>query len=60
MLKGTMNVLENQESKNLIWRTGGKIYYSKGVTDPDYCVLQFTAKTGRYYSDFHSTDFSLE
>lgn len=22
--------------------------YKKGVTDPDYCVLKFTAKSGRY------------
>jgi hypothetical protein len=34
--------------------------YSGGVTDPDYCVLRFTATAGRYYSNFKSEDFSIE
>ena len=25
------------------------MFCKKDVTDPDYCVLKFTAKTGRYY-----------
>jgi len=31
-----------------------------GVTDPDYCVLRFTAEIGRYYSNFKSEDFVVE
>jgi general stress protein 26 len=31
----------------------------QGVTDPDYCVLKFTARSGRYYSNFKSEDFDL-
>lgn len=50
MLKGTMEVLEDAASKELIWRDGDTLYYPLGVTDPDYCVLRFTAQTGRYYS----------
>jgi general stress protein 26 len=57
MLKGKMEVLEDAESKEAIWRDGDTTYYPKGVTDPDYCVLKFTAKTGRYYSNFSSEDF---
>ncbi|MCL2281591.1 MAG: pyridoxamine 5'-phosphate oxidase family protein [Dehalococcoidia bacterium] len=57
MLKGTMEVLEDSESKEMIWREGDTMYYSKGVTDPDYCVLKFTAQSGRYYSNFRSEDF---
>jgi general stress protein 26 len=57
MLKGTMEVLEDSASKELIWRKGDTLYYPLGVTDPDYCVLRFTAQTGRYYSNFHSEDF---
>lgn len=30
-----------------------------GVTDPDYCVLRFTADSGRFYSNFRSESFSL-
>ena len=60
MLKGTMEVLEDAGSKEMIWQEGDTIYYSKGVADPDYCVLKFTAQTGRYYSNFSSEDFNVE
>ena len=59
MLKGTMEVLQDAKSKKMIWRDGDEMYYSKGVTDPDYCVLKFTAKSGRFYSEFHSEDFEV-
>ncbi len=60
MLKGTVEVLEDSQSKEMIWQTGDTIYYSKGVTDPDYCVLKFTAQSGRFYSNFKSEDFTIE
>jgi general stress protein 26 len=60
MLKGIMEVLQDSASKEMIWRQGDEMYYSKGVTDPDYCVLRFTAKNGRYYSNFKSEDFEVE
>jgi general stress protein 26 len=60
MLKGTMEVLEDVASKEMIWQDGDTMYYQKGVTDPDYCVLKFTAHTGRYYSNFSSKDFDIE
>lgn len=59
MLKGTVEVLEDQESKNMIWQDGDTMYYPKGVTDPDYCVLKFTTISGRYYSNFKSVDVEL-
>jgi general stress protein 26 len=59
MLKGKMEVLEDAGSKEMIWRDGDTTYYSKGVTDPDYCVLKFTAQVGRYYSNFNSEDFGV-
>ena len=60
MLQGTMEVLEDAESKAMIWREGDTMYYPQGVTDSDYCVLRFTAKTGRYYGEFHSEDFTIQ
>ena len=59
MLIGTMKVLEDQTSKDLIWQLGDTMYYKQGVTDPDYCVLKFTATKGRYYSNFKSEKFNL-
>jgi len=60
MLKGSMEVLEDSISKEMIWRQEDTMYYPLGVTDPDYCVLKFTAQTGRFYSNFKSEDFSVE
>lgn len=58
-LIGTVEVLETAEAKERIWQRGDTMYYKGGVTDPDYCVLKFTAVRGRYYSNFHSEDFNL-
>jgi len=60
MLKGTMEVLNDSASKEMIWENGDEMYYPKGVTDPDYCVLKFTAQTGRFYSNFKSENFTVE
>ena len=60
MLRGTMEVLQDRASKEMIWKAGDEMYYSKGVTDPDYCVLKFTAQNGRYYSNFKSENFEVE
>lgn len=59
MLIGTMEVLEDSAAKEKIWREGDTTYYPGGVTDPDYCVLRFTAQSGRYYSKFNSESFSI-
>lgn len=59
MLKGTMEVLEDTTSKEMIWQDGDTMYYPFGVTDPDYCVLKFTAQSGRFYSKFNSEDFLI-
>ena len=60
MLKGTMEVLQDRKSKKMIWKDGDEMYYPKGVTDPDYCVLRFTSRNGRYYSNFKSVNFNVE
>lgn len=60
MLKGTMEVLTDSVHKELIWEEGDTMYYKEGVTDPDYCVLKFTAINGRYYSSFKSENFVVE
>jgi len=59
MLRGTMEILEDEESRKRFWEEGDEIYYPQGVNDPDYCVLRFTAKDGRYYSGFKSEDFDV-
>ena len=60
MLTGTMEVLQDDETKQEIWRTGDTMFYKQGVTDPDYCVLKFTAIKGRYYCDLKTESFGIE
>ena len=55
-----MEVLTDAASKEMIWRDGDTEYYPGGVTDPNYCVLKFTATDGRFYSDFYPRSFVIE
>ena len=60
MLKGSMEVLTDTLHKEMIWQDGDTLYYKGGVADPDYCVLKFTAVSGRYYHNFSSEDFTID
>ncbi len=60
MLTGTMEVLQDDDLKQEIWRIGDIIYYKQGVSDPDYCVLKFTAIKGRYYCDLKTESFHIK
>ena len=60
MLTGTMEVLQDAEIKKEIWQTGDTMYYKQGVTDPDYCVLKFTAIKGRHYCDLKTENLNME
>ena len=59
MLVGTMDVLIDRKTKEMIWRDGDTLYYPLGVTDPDYCVLRFTAQKMRTYQGFTSETVDL-
>lgn len=59
MLVGKMEVLTDQETKDMIWRKGDTMFYKKGVTDSDYCVLRFAAQSGRYYCDLKTESFEV-
>lgn len=60
MLIGYMEVLEDADSKEMIWQEKDTMYYPKGVSDPDYCVLKFVAYEGRYYANFKSETFEIK
>lgn len=49
MLTGTVDILQDSDSRHRCWREGFEKYYPKGVNDPDYSVLRFTAHWGKYY-----------
>ena len=60
MLKGTMEVVEDEVIKKEIWKDEFSMYYQGGRDGGDFIILKFTAENGRYYSNFHSKDFEIE
>jgi general stress protein 26 len=60
MIRGSMEVLQDKASKELIWREGDTKYYPLGVNDPDYCVFKFTGESCRFYTNLKSTNFMIE
>ena len=59
MLVGDIEVLQDMESKQRLWREGFERYYPLGVTDPDYSVLRFTSQWGNYYHALSNVTFEL-
>ena len=60
LFTGVMEVVEDNETKARFWNEGDEVYYSKGVTDPDYCILKFTAETVNYYHGLSNVTFSVD
>ena len=48
-LFGSMAVRREREYRELLWNEGDEKYYPGGIDDEDYCILEFTADSGRYY-----------
>lgn len=55
---GNVEVIYDQTIKDEVWRDMDVIFY-EGNTDPDYCVLKFTAVSARYYQDYSSIDIKI-
>jgi general stress protein 26 len=58
-LLGDMEILHDTQSKQRLWRDGFEQYYLKGVTDPDYSVMRFQAREGRYYHGLQKVTFAI-
>lgn len=48
-LYGSFAARFEREYRELLWNEGDEKYYPNGIDDEDYCVLEFTAESGRYY-----------
>jgi general stress protein 26 len=59
MLVGTIEVLQDMELRQRLWRPGYEKYYPLGITDPDYSVLRFTAQWGNYYHALSNVSFEV-
>jgi general stress protein 26 len=61
MLEGIMKIFNDVDTKKLIWKNNFKNPFKNvGIDDPDYCVLKFTAKKGRYHHWFKTEAFEIE
>jgi pyridoxamine 5'-phosphate oxidase len=60
MLTGKMQVYTDNETKLAFWKQGDEKYYPLGPTDPDYCILRFTADKGNYYHGLQKHLFSVD
>jgi general stress protein 26 len=60
MLKGTMEVLDDEKAKMELWKDEYTQYYTGGMDGGDFIIIKFTAENGRYYSNFTSEDFTVE
>ena len=58
-LFGTTEILTDREIKEEAWQNGDERFYPEGIDDPDYCILKFTALSGRYFSGGKSEDFDV-
>jgi len=59
-LKGDMEIVTDMAVKERFWDNKYKGAYEQGTfTDPDFCVLRFTPKHGRFYANFTISDFTF-
>jgi len=59
-LRGDMEIVSDITIKEKYWDPKYKgAYETRTFTDPDYCLLKFTPKSGRYYANFTIADFEL-
>ncbi len=60
MLLGLMDIYTDDKTKADFWHEGDEKYYPLGPTDPDYCIIRFTAKGGNYWeNEKYTLDSSL-
>jgi general stress protein 26 len=58
-LVGTIEMLQDSDSRKRCWRDGFEKYYPQGIDDPDYTVLRFTTKWGKYYHGLKKFRFEV-
>lgn len=59
MIKGNMEVLTDQTTKDRFWRPNDTMFFRKGVTDPNYCILKFTGFEADYFISFKTETIKL-
>jgi general stress protein 26 len=55
-----MEIVADMDVKKKYWQSMFKSAYpQKSYTDPDFCVLRFKPKSGRFYANFTIEDFDV-
>ena len=60
MLVGTIEILQDDETRQRFWQPGCERYYPLGVTDPDYSIACFTAEWGNFYHSLENLTFEVQ
>lgn len=60
MLVGTIEILHDRASREMLWSDGCEVYYPLGIDDPDYTALCFTTEGGNYYRHLKNVTFKVE
>lgn len=60
LLKGDMEIVEDMRIKEKYWQNKFKnAYPQKSFAAPEFCVLRFVPKSGRFYSWYKPNDFAI-
>lgn len=59
MLKGTAELIQDPALKAELWREGDQEVFPNGADAPEYCIIRFSAKSGRYYHNHKYDDFQI-
>ena len=59
-LVGEANILTDQASKSKYWQDWFIHIYPGGKTDPNYCVIKFTAKHASLWIDDEGAEFTID
>lgn len=60
-LQGDMEIVTDRDIKKQYWQNKYKnAYKEKSYADPDFCLIRFKPKTGRFYSWYKIIDFVIE
>ena len=59
-LAGEAEIITDQETKNKCWLDWFINHFPLGKTDPDYCIIKFTAKRVSLWIDNEGAEFTIE
>ena len=59
-LVGDAEILTDQETKSRYWKDSFINHYHGGETDPNYCIVRFTAKRVSLWVNYESAEFTVE